>query len=152
MYSAITTTPIDTAALLARVGGREDGATLLFLGTVREQNLGRPVRGMRYEAYVEMAEPVLAGIARETAAACGSDRIAVEHRIGELEIGEVSVAIAVSTPHRAQAFDACRAVIETIKERLPVWKHEHYLDGDAAWVPGREPVAGSTRPPEGRNG
>jgi molybdopterin synthase catalytic subunit len=143
MHTAITTSPIDPAAVLARVGTPADGAALLFLGTVREQNLGRPVRGMRYEAYTAMAERVLAEIAAETAAACGSDRIAVEHRVGELAIGEVSVAIAVSTPHRAAAFDACRQVIETIKVRLPVWKHEHHTDGDATWVPGHVPTAGA---------
>jgi molybdopterin synthase catalytic subunit len=142
MYTAITTERIDPAAVLARVGGPEDGAALLFIGTVRMRNDGRPVRGMRYDAYVEMAETELAAIADEAAERCGSRRVAVVHRIGELAIGEVSVAIAVSTPHRAEAFDACRSVIETIKQRLPVWKFEHYTDGEAAWVAGHEPVPG----------
>jgi molybdopterin synthase catalytic subunit len=142
MYTAITAERIDPAAVLARVGGPEDGAALLFIGTVRMRNDGRPVSGMRYDAYIEMAETELAAIAAEAAVRCDSRRVAVVHRIGELAIGEVSVAIAVSTPHRAEAFDACRLVIETIKQRLPVWKFEHYTDGGAAWVAGQEPVPG----------
>jgi molybdopterin synthase catalytic subunit len=84
-----------------------------------------------------MAEEVLGVIAGEAALQLGSDRIAVVHRIGELDLGEVSVAIAVSSPHRAEAYDASRHVIEQIKQRLPVWKHERYVEGDAAWVPGQ---------------
>jgi molybdopterin synthase catalytic subunit len=134
LHTAITTAPLAPPAVLARVGGREDGAALLFVGMVREQNDGRPVSGMRYDAYVSMAQPVLAAIAAEVAERHGIARIAVEHRIGELEIGEASVAIAVSAPHRAEAFDACRAIIEEIKMRLPVWKQEHYTDGATAWL------------------
>jgi molybdopterin synthase catalytic subunit len=149
METAITTSPIDPAAVLASVGSPADGAVLLFLGTVREQNEGRPVRGMRYDAYIEMAEQELARIGREAAERAGSDRVAVVHRIGELEIGAVSVAIAVSTPHRAEAFDAARYVIEQIKERLPVWKREHYRDGDAQWLAGKEPPVADNAPPAG---
>lgn len=133
---AIVSEPIDPAAALAQVGGPSDGAVLLFLGTVRDHADGRPVDGMAYEAYQAMAEEVLAAIAREASARLGTDRIAVLHRVGELEVGEVSVAIAVSSPHRAEAYDASRYVIEEIKRRLPVWKHERYLDGDATWVKG----------------
>ena len=140
MHTAVTRDPIDAAALLARVGGPEDGAAILFLGVVRDHADGRSVSGMRYDAYVEMAEPVLAEIAREAAEIVGSDRVAVVHRIGELEIGEASVAIAVSSPHRDESYRASRHVIEEIKKRLPVWKHEHYLDGSAAWVAGTDLV------------
>lgn len=141
--SWITREPIDAQAVLGSVGADADGAVLLFLGTVREQNEGRPVRGMRYDAYADMAEGVLRQIVEEAADVAGSDRIHVVHRIGELGIGEVSVAIAVSTPHRAQAFDASRYVIEQIKLRLPVWKHEHYVTGEARWLDGSvPPVAG----------
>lgn len=139
MESWIAREAIAPADVLDRVGSSADGAVLLFLGTVREQNEGRPVRGMRYDAYVEMAEPVLREIVREAAARAGSERIAAVHRIGELGIGEVSVAIAVSSPHRAEAFDACRFVIEEIKRRLPVWKQEHYVEGDARWLEGVTP-------------
>ncbi|NLG62711.1 MAG: molybdopterin converting factor, partial [Candidatus Cloacimonetes bacterium] len=81
----------------------------------------------------------LAEIAAEAAERAGSDRVAVVHRTGELAVGEASVAIAVSSPHRAEAFDACRYVIEEIKKRLPVWKQERYVDGDEAWLDGAVP-------------
>jgi len=139
VHTAIVTDPIDGARVLARVGAREDGAALLFLGIVRDHNDGRPVGGMRYDAYVEMAEGVLTEIAGEVAATLGTDRVAIEHRIGRLDIGEASVAIAVSSPHRAEAFDACRQAIEQIKLRLPVWKREEYLDGESRWLDGQRP-------------
>jgi molybdopterin synthase catalytic subunit len=139
IHVAVTSAPIEPARLLERVGASADGAALLFVGTVREQNDGRAVSGMRYDAYAAMAEPVLRQIALEACARAASDRIAVEHRIGELGIGDVSVAIAVSSPHRAEAFDAARFVIEQIKQRLPVWKHEHYIDGDSQWLTGVTP-------------
>ena len=135
---AIVTDPIDPAALLARVGGPSDGAVLLFLGTVRDHADGRSVDGLHYEAYQAMAEEVLAAIAREAAERLGTDRIAVVHRVGELRIGEASVAIAVSSPHRGEAYEASRYVIEEIKKRLPVWKQERYSAGDPRWVRGHD--------------
>lgn len=145
MQSWITDAPIDTAAVLAAVGDDCDGAVLLFLGNVRNHNEGREVVGIRYDAYRAMAERVLAEIAREAAARLGTDRLAVVHRIGELGIGETSVAIAVSSPHRAEAFDAARYTIEEIKRRLPVWKEELYPAGEARWLDGEFPVAAGTR-------
>lgn len=142
MRALITTRPIDAAELLAQVRTAEDGATVLFLGHVREQNEGRAVTAMRYDAYVEMAERVLGEIAAEVAERLGTDHLVVVHRVGALRVGEVSVAIAVASPHRAPAFDAARALIEAIKLRLPVWKQEHYLDGAAEWLPGRAPTTG----------
>ena len=139
VHAWITSDVIEPGDVLSRVGSDADGAAILFLGTVRNENADRPVTGMRYDAFVEMAVPVLRTIAEETAVRCGSDRIAVVHRVGELEIGAVSVAIAVSTPHRAEAFDAARYIIEQIKQRLPVWKHEHYVDGAAQWLSGAIP-------------
>lgn len=139
----LTREVIDPAAVLALVGGDEDGAALLFLGVVRDHNEGRSVAGMTYEAYGEMAERVLEDIAAEAADRAGSDRIAVVHRVGDLGIGEASVAIAVSTPHRAEAYDASRYVIEQIKVRLPVWKKEHYLEGSARWLGGATPPSGA---------
>jgi molybdopterin synthase catalytic subunit len=139
VFSAITSHPIDPAEVLARVGADEDGAVLLFLGVVRNHADGRAVDGMRYDAYEEMARGVLADIAREVSERYGTDRVAVIHRVGDLALGETSVAIAVSTPHRAEAFAAGREVIEEIKKRLPVWKKEHYLDGDSVWVEGVVP-------------
>jgi molybdopterin synthase catalytic subunit len=139
----ITREAIDPAVVLSLVGDAGDGAVILFLGTVRDHNQGRPVAGMGYEAYGAMAEKVLERIAGEAATRLGTDRLAVVHRVGELEIGDVSVAIAVSSPHRAEAFDAARYVIEEIKTRLPVWKKEHYVDGESEWVEGTQPAGAS---------
>lgn len=140
VFTEVTASVLEPQAILARVGDPADGATLLFLGVVRDHADGRSVSGMMYEAYVEMAEPVLAEIAAEAAERLGTDRLAVVHRVGELEIGDVSVAIAASSPHRAEAFDATRYVIEEIKKRLPVWKREHYTDGTDGWVEGNTPA------------
>ncbi len=142
-WSEITMDPIEPEAVLARVGAAEDGAAVLFLGVVRNANEGRPVSGMEYEGYAPMARQQMAEIVSEAAerAGAGSARIAAVHRLGELTVGEVSVAVAASTPHRAQAFDAARYVIEEVKKRLPVWKREHYLDGQPEWLEGHTPAA-----------
>ncbi len=145
IYADVTTDVIDVHEVLARVGSSEDGASILFLGVVRDHAEGRAVSGMRYDAYVEMAGPVLRAIAEEAAERLGTDRVAVVHRVGELDIGEVSVAIAVSSPHRAESFDASRYVIEEIKKRLPVWKKEHYVDGTDDWVKGTTPPGTAAR-------
>lgn len=138
-FAAVVTSPIDPAAILDRVGARSDGAALLFIGIVRDHDGGRAVSGVHYEAYQEMAARVLEEIAAQAAKRIGTSRIAVTHRTGELDIGEVSVAIAVSSPHRAEAYEASRWIIEEIKRRLPIWKKERYVDGDEAWLPGVKP-------------
>ncbi len=138
--------------VMARVGGEGDGAVLLFLGTVRNHADGRPVEGLRYEAYLPMAQEVLDDLVREARERVGPGRVAAVHRVGELEVGEVSVALAVSSPHRAEAFRAARTFMDDLKKRLPVWKHERYADGAETWVDGRpiEPPSGSgDRGPEG---
>jgi molybdopterin synthase catalytic subunit len=139
MRAWITDAPLDAQAVLADVGWEEDGAVLLFLGVVRRENEGRAVTGMRYDAYVDMADRVLREIVEEAATRTGTRRIAAAHRIGELNVGEVSVAIALSTPHRAQAYEGSRYIIEQIKARLPVWKQEHYASGEAEWLGGSVP-------------
>ena len=139
IFAEVSSDPIDTAALLAKVRSDEDGAALLFIGVVRDHAEGRKVTGMRYDVYAEMATEVLREIALEASIPLGTDRIAVAHRFGELKIGEVSVGIAVSSPHRAEAYEASRFVIEEIKKRLPVWKKEHYVDGVSEWVEGTIP-------------
>lgn len=148
--------PIDVARFLQAVGGDADGAVLLFLGVVRNHADGRAVSGMRYDAYHEMAEEVLAEIVAEAAERLGARQVSAVHRVGELEVGDVSVAIAAASPHRAEAFDASRYVIEEIKKRLPVWKREHYVEGDSAWVEGTVPpsTASSDRraPPPATSG
>ncbi len=140
-WSQITTDPIDPSAALAQVGGAEDGATVLFLGVVRNANEGRPVSGVEYEGYAEMAGEELAAIVGEAAGRAGSVRVGAVHRLGDLKVGEVSVAVAVSTPHRAEAFEAARYVMEEVKKRLPVWKRERYVDGASEWLEGRVPAA-----------
>ena len=137
--ATITEQPIDPATLLQNLGDEGDGAALLFVGNVRRENEGRAVSGMRYDAYQEMAEKVLGEIVEEAINVAGSARIRAIHRIGELTVGETSVAIAVATPHRAQAFDAGRYIIEEIKKRLPVWKQEHYVTGESDWLAGQTP-------------
>ena len=132
--AAITDAPLDAARLLAEVGRTANGATVAFVGTVREVNDGRAVTGIDYSAYREMAERELDAIVREAAARFGTPDIVAEHRLGTLALGEASVAIAAAHPHRAPAFDACRHVIEEIKRRVPVWKREHYADGTREWV------------------
>ncbi len=138
---------VDPARVLDMVGGPEDGAILLFLGTVRNHHEGRAVTGLRYEAYEEMATPVLQEIAREGAELMGAEKVAVVHGVGELGVGDVSVVIAVSSPHRAEAYEASRYIIEEIKKRLPVWKDERYSDGTRDWVEGVRPMAPSEEGP-----
>ncbi len=140
-YSALVREPIDPGRVLAMVGAGAHGAGVLFVGVVRDHADGRPVSGIRYDAYEPMADEVLAVIAREARARFGSDRLAVVHRFGDLRVGDVSVAIAVSSAHRVEAFEASRYVIEEIKTRLPVWKKERYLDGGEGWVDGAAPTA-----------
>ena len=134
MYSAIVEQPIDVSAILGRVSRSANGATVLFLGMVRDMNEGRDVTGIEYTAYRSMAERELATIVEEAAALADSDDIAVEHRLGELSVGECSVAVAVGHPHRSRAFEAARYVIEELKQRVPIWKREHYIDGTREWV------------------
>jgi molybdopterin synthase catalytic subunit len=134
MYSAIVDAPIDSAELTRRVKRDPNGAIVLFLGTVREQNEGRVVTGIDYSAYRSMAERELASIVQEAMLRTGSDDIAVEHRLGELRVGECSVAVAVAHPHRHRAFDGATYVVEELKRRVPIWKCEHYADGSREWV------------------
>ena len=139
-FTRIVTDAIDPAAILASVGSDVDGASMLFTGVVRNHNQGRAVEGVRYDVYEEMATGILTQIAEEAKQLVGIDHIAVVHRVGELTVGDVSVAIAVSSPHRAEAFEACRFIIEEIKKRLPVWKKERYGDSVEEWVEGITPV------------
>ena len=134
MYSAIVEQPIDVAAILDRVSRSANGAAVLFLGMVRDMNEGRDVTGIEYTAYHAMAERELATIVEEAAALADSGDIAAEHRLGQLGVGECSVAVAVGHPHRGRAFEAARYVIEELKQRVPIWKREHYVDGTREWV------------------
>ncbi|HYN04797.1 MAG TPA: molybdenum cofactor biosynthesis protein MoaE [Vicinamibacteria bacterium] len=125
--------PIDVAALAG--ASPADGAVCLFVGVVRNENQGRAVLRLEYEAYEEMALPLLEEIAAETGRLYPVTDVRLVHRLGRLEIGETSVAVAVSSPHRAEAFAACRFAIDTLKARVPIWKKELYADG-SAWLDG----------------
>ena len=147
MITRIVTGPIGPEEVLSGLTTPQDGACLLFLGVVRDHNLGRSVSGLDYEVYEEMAEKTLRAIVAEASHRFGTDRINVLHRVGALRVGEISTAIAVATPHRAEAYDASRYIMEELKERLPIWKREHYLDGESAWV-GSESVEGEVEQEE----
>jgi molybdopterin synthase catalytic subunit len=131
--------PISAAELAVDLVGDSHGATLMFEGTVRNRNRGRPVVRLHYEAYESMAEETLHAIAAEATDRFRVGAVAVLHRTGSLEIGDVSVAITVASEHRADAFEATRYVIEQVKLRLPVWKREEYADGSTAWLDGTPP-------------
>ena len=125
--------PIDVASLAGTTPG--DGALCLFVGVVRNENRGRAVLRLEYEAYEEMALPLMEEIAAETGRRFPVTDVRLVHRLGSLEIGEASVAVAVSSPHRAEAFAACRFAIDTLKAQVPIWKKEAYADG-SEWLDG----------------
>jgi len=128
--------PIDVAALLARAARPGCGAVNLFLGTTRDHHEGRRVVRLEYEAYERMALESLEALERETTSRFAVEHCAIVHRLGEVPVTEASVAVVVSAPHRAAAFDAARWAMDELKRRVPIWKKEHYADGDPAWVPG----------------
>lgn len=134
MRTALVDHPLDPTALLAEVADTASGASTLFVGTVRRNNQGREVTGIEYSAYAPMAEKELAAIAAEAAERFGTTQVVVEHRLGTLRLGEASIVIAVSHARRVAAMDAQRYLIEEIKRRVPVWKREHYVDGERVWV------------------
>lgn len=129
---------IDADALIRHVRTGADGAIVTFDGCVRNQSHGRSTLYLDYEAYESMALAKMREIAAEARAKFAIDRVAVAHRLGRLEIGETSVFIAVSAPHRAAAFDACRYAIDTLKRSVPIWKKEYFEDG-AVWADGELP-------------
>ena len=134
MRTSIVEHRIDGSALLEEVAQHRNGASILFIGTVRDINDGSPVTALDYSAYTDMAETELAAIVLEASERWSTPDIVVEHRIGNLTLGDASVAIAVGHPHRAEAYEASRYIIEELKRRLPVWKREHYADGRSEWV------------------
>lgn len=144
----LTREPIDTSRLLAHVTQREAGAVVLFLGTVREMTNGRRTVALEYEAYPEMAESKLAELEAEARRRWRIVECALVHRLGRLDLAEASVAVAVSTPHRNDAFEAGRWLIDTLKEVVPIWKQENWDDGTTAWVHPGSHVEQRTLPPE----
>ena len=129
----ILATPLDLAAAVAEVETDEAGAIATFVGTVRRRSRGRDVQFLDYEAYEEMAEPMLDRLAADLTERHGLCAVAIHHRIGRVEIGEPSVVIAVSAAHRAAALEACREAIDALKETIPLWKKEVYAGGEE-WI------------------
>ena len=128
--------PIDAAELVVVVADPAAGAVATFLGTVRDHNAGRRVLYLEYHAYPEMAVREMEQLERATLERFAVARVAVVHRTGRLEIGEASVGIAVSSAHRAAALDACRFLIDTLKQTVPIWKKE-FFEGGEVWIEGQ---------------
>ena len=129
----VTDQPLSLDAAVAEVTDERAGAVATFTGTVRRQSRGREVTRLEYEAYAEMAEDVMAQLARDLQERYELCAVAIHHRVGTLGIGEASVAIAVSAPHRQDALAACKDAIETLKETVPLWKKEVY-EGGEEWI------------------
>lgn len=130
----LTQTAIDHAALVERVRSHLAGAVVLFLGTVRELTAGKRTESLDYEAYPEMALRQLGVLLDEAQTRWPIVRAAVIHRTGHLELGEIAVGVAVSCPHRREAFEAGQWIMDRIKEVVPIWKKEHGADGSQEWV------------------
>jgi molybdopterin synthase catalytic subunit len=134
----LTYEPIDTQAVSRCVEASGFGAVVLFVGTVRDNALGQRVLSLEYEGYQPLAEKEMTRIAAEAESRWGV-AIAIAHRLGRLEIGEASVVVAVASPHRAEGFDACRWIMDTLKATVPIWKKEFFVGG-AHWIEGPHAV------------
>ncbi len=131
---AIADAPFDIAPLRAQLLHAQAGAYASFEGWVRNHNDGRAALGLRYEAYVALAEAEGLKIVEEALATFAIADAACTHRVGDLEVGDLAVWVGVSAAHRDAAFTACRWIIDEVKSRVPIWKHERYAAGDAAWL------------------
>jgi len=131
---SLTHSPIDPSAILAQVASNAAGAVVLFLGTTREFTKGRQTESLDYECYPQMAEAKLAELEAQAREKWPLVDVSIVHRLGRLELGEASIAIAVSSPHRQAAFEAGKWLIDTIKEDVPIWKQENWADGTSEWV------------------
>jgi molybdopterin synthase catalytic subunit len=131
----LTHEPLSADLLIRNISLASAGALVIFHGVVRDNNLGRAVQYLDYDAYPEMAERELRRIAAQARAEFDLERISIAHRLGRIEIGEASLLVAVSAAHRAAAFTACHAVVDRIKQTVPIWKKEFWEDG-SHWVEG----------------
>ena len=143
---SLTHDPIDSAAHIAAAKQPEDGAVVVFDGIVRNHSRGRATLYLDYEAYDAMALSQMQALAAEAVPRFGVRRVTLVHRLGRLHIGETSVLIVVASAHRAAAFDACRWLIDTLKQTVPIWKRETFADG-AVWAPGEPFPAGLSAEP-----
>jgi len=142
----LTNDIIDYTAITESVRSDQAGAAILFIGTVREMTDGRQTVALDYEAYPEMAVAKMSELADEVKQKWPVIGVSIVHRLGHLELGDISVALAVSTPHRGQSFEAGKYLIDRLKEVVPVWKKENWADGSKEWVhPGME--SPTTTPP-----
>jgi MoaE-MoaD fusion protein len=135
-FFQIVRSPIQLESLIQQLSLPEDGAVVSFLGTVRNNALGRRTRHLEYEGFEPMALKKLMEIGQAIHQQWEVNRIGIVHRLGRLEIGEISVAIVICAPHREAAFDACRFAIDTLKMIVPIWKKEFFMDGEV-WVEGK---------------
>jgi molybdopterin synthase catalytic subunit len=140
----LSDTPFDTATLRAGLLDARVGGYASFEGWVRDHNAGRAVAGLRYEAYPELAECEGEAILTEAVARFDILDAACVHRTGDLSIGELAVWVGVAAAHRDAAFAACRWIIDEVKARVPIWKHERYADADSAWLHPDHPPAGNS--------
>ena len=131
----LTADPLDPTAVVAIVSSADCGAVTAFVGLVRGDNAGRRVLWLEYEAYEPLALKAFARIDEEAGERWPSIGLAIHHRLGRVDIGQPSIVIAAASPHRPEAFAACRYAIERIKQIAPIWKHEHF-DGGAVWIEG----------------
>ncbi len=145
MKHRLTEKAIDPEEVVSSVRGPELGGTAVFIGTVRDNSEAGRVDRIRYEAYVPMAEKKLAQIEEDVRSRWPDTKVRLVHRVGDLDVGEVSVVVVVSAPHRADAFEACRLAIERIKREVPIWKKERLADGSEAWVQGHGVTAPGPR-------
>jgi len=145
----ITRTKIDVPAMMAATEDAMSGGTVLFVGTIRNHSETGEVDRIDYDAYVPMAEKKMVEIEEEIRRRLPVGKVAMQHRVGELGVGEVSVVIAVSAPHRALAFELCRYGIEEIKRTVPIWKKERLADGQEHWVKGKVPLQGTASAQDG---
>jgi molybdopterin synthase catalytic subunit len=129
----VTRDPIDIGALIANVSDAGRGATVAFLGSVRRSSDDGPVVAIEYSAYEEMVEAEFGGIVTEAQARWPGADVAARHRVGDVPLGAASIAVVAAAPHRGEAFEAARYVIEEAKRRLPVWKRERFAGGTARW-------------------
>jgi len=137
IHVGTTANPLDPVEALEFCSAPGHGAVDLFIGRVRDINQGKAVRGVTYDLHEALCRNVFQELAEETAAQWGDEiTLCLIHRFGRLDIGEASVVAAASSRHRDEAFRACRQLVEEMKHRAPIWKKEHYVDGDSEWVQG----------------
>jgi molybdopterin synthase catalytic subunit len=146
MKFSLSGAPLDTAALEGEMRGPAAGALVTFHGWVRDRNEGRGVTALEYEAYAPLAQAEGERIALEAEKAFEVESVRCVHRVGRLAVGEAAVWVGVTAAHRDAAFRACRYVIDEVKERVPIWKKEHYVDGSSEWTaPAREEQSAAPR-------